>query len=58
VIFSQTKKWGHWQVGGKDFISLGPADEHNLMAWGLLEMKANVLRFQTMPLPVLFLLNH
>jgi uncharacterized protein (TIGR03905 family) len=50
VIFSQIKKWGHWQVGGKDFISLGPAHEHNLLAWGLLEMNANVLRFQTMPL--------
>ena len=25
VIFGQTGQWHHWQVGGKDFISVGPA---------------------------------
>ncbi|MGD9974349.1 MAG: TSCPD domain-containing protein [Desulfatirhabdiaceae bacterium] len=49
VIFGQVKKFGHWQVGGKDFISLGSAVEHDIPAWGLLEMDAGVIRFRSMP---------
>ena len=29
IIFSQPKKWGHWHIAGKDFISLGPASDAN-----------------------------
>lgn len=37
VIFSQIRQWGHWQVGGKDFFSIGPAVDQNGLSWGLLE---------------------
>ncbi len=37
VIFSQIRQWGHWQVGGKDFFSVGPAVDQNGLSWGLLE---------------------
>jgi hypothetical protein len=36
VIFGQRKKWGHWQVGGVDFISVGSAYEDGRLSWGLL----------------------
>jgi uncharacterized protein (TIGR03905 family) len=37
IIFSQMKTWGHWQVGGKDFISVGEARGESGLTWGLLE---------------------
>lgn len=37
VIFSQIQRWGHWQVGGKDIISVGPAVDLKGLSWGLLE---------------------
>ena len=48
VMLSQTKKWGHWHVGGKDFISLGPATDEGLPSWGLLESNAGKIRFNRM----------
>ena len=38
ILFSQTNQWGHWQVGGKDFISIGPVAESKSLSWGLLEL--------------------
>jgi hypothetical protein len=37
ILFSQIKKWGHWQIGETDFISLGPASGDQGLCWGLLE---------------------
>lgn len=48
ILFSQSKSWGHWQVAGKDFISLGPAVEPNHLVWGLLEMNEGSVNFKQM----------
>ena len=37
IIFSKLKKWGHWHIAGKDFISLGPALDAKGLSWGQLE---------------------
>lgn len=47
VVFSQPQKWGHWRVGGKDFISVGPAEDGNQICWGLLETRGQTLKFET-----------
>jgi uncharacterized protein (TIGR03905 family) len=39
ILFSQIKKWGHWQIAGKDFISVGPALQNNRLSWGILQIK-------------------
>lgn len=48
VLFSQTRKWGHWHVGGKDFISVGPATEQASPSWGLLESNSGKIEFSRM----------
>lgn len=48
VMLSQTKKWGHWHVGGKDFIGVGPATDGVFPSWGLLESNAGKIRFTRM----------
>jgi uncharacterized protein (TIGR03905 family) len=50
VLFSQTRKWGHWHVGGKDFISVGPATEKASPTWGLLEFRSGKIKFSRMRL--------
>ena len=37
IVFSQLKKWGYWQIGGKNIISLGPASQNQKLAFGILE---------------------
>lgn len=46
VIFGQRKKWGHWQVGGVDFISVGPAYDDDRLSWGLLTGADDPLHFE------------
>jgi uncharacterized protein (TIGR03905 family) len=48
IIFSQIKKWGHWQIGGKDFISVGPALENKRLSWGSLQTQGLEIEFKTM----------
>ena len=48
IIFSQLKKWGHWHIAGKDFISLGPASDEKGLAWGLLEVDDEKIEFTVM----------
>ncbi len=48
IIFSQIKKWGHRQIGGVDFISLGPAWDGNGLRWGLLEGRGREIHFKVM----------
>ena len=48
VLFSQTRKWGHWHVGGKDFISVGPATGQASPTWGLLESNSGKIEFSRM----------
>jgi uncharacterized protein (TIGR03905 family) len=48
IIFSQIKKWGHRQIGGVDFISLGPAWDGNGLRWGLLEGRGREIYFKVM----------
>jgi uncharacterized protein (TIGR03905 family) len=50
VLFSQTRKWGHWYVGGKDFISVGPANGQPSPSWGLLESNSGKIEFSRMRL--------
>ena len=46
ILFSQSRKWGHWQVGGKNFISVGPALEKNRLSWGILELESESIHFK------------
>lgn len=46
MVFSQRQTWGHWQVGGLDFISLGPALQGDRLSWGMLEEVEGRLHFQ------------
>jgi len=48
IIFSQLKKWGHWHIAGKDFISLGPASDAKGLAWGQLEVDDGKIEFKIM----------
>jgi uncharacterized protein (TIGR03905 family) len=48
ILFSQTRKWGHWHIGDKHFISVGPAAAEGLVAWGLLEFVSGNLEFHRM----------
>lgn len=48
VLFSQTRQWGHWHVGGKDFISVGPATGQASTTWGLLEFNSGKITFNRM----------
>lgn len=45
IIFGQTKKWGHWHLAGKDFISLGPVVENEGLAFAVLEVNDASLKF-------------
>jgi uncharacterized protein (TIGR03905 family) len=51
VIFGQRKKWGHWQVGGVDFISVGSAYEDGRLNWGLLTVADAHLHFEVRSFP-------
>ena len=48
IIFSQIKKWGHWHLAGKDFISLGPALDRKGPSWGRLAVDHGKVDFQIM----------
>jgi uncharacterized protein (TIGR03905 family) len=48
IIFSQLKKWGHWHIAGKDFISLGPASDAKGVSWGQLEVADEKIEFKVM----------
>jgi uncharacterized protein (TIGR03905 family) len=48
VIFGQLKKWGHWHIAGKDFISLGTASDQKGLSWGQLEVNAEKIEFKIM----------
>lgn len=47
ILFGQPREWGHWQVGGKTFVSIGPALGSDALTWGLLESGASGVRFET-----------
>ena len=48
IIFGQIRKWGHWHIAGKDFISLGPAADANGLSWGQLEVADEKIEFKIM----------
>jgi len=48
ILFSQINNWGHWQIGGIDFINIGSALNDNELTWGLLESKGEGIRFRIM----------
>jgi uncharacterized protein (TIGR03905 family) len=48
VLFSQPKAWGHWIIGGTEFISVGPAMLANQSSWGLLEARGDRIDFGIM----------
>ena len=48
VIFGQAESWGHWEIGGKHFISLGPADDGAQLSWAILEIETDAVRFRPM----------
>jgi uncharacterized protein (TIGR03905 family) len=50
VVFAQGGGWGHWQVGGVDFVRVGPLAGTRAPEWGMLEDHAGELRLETIPL--------
>ena len=48
IIFGQSGQWGHWQLGGKDFISLGPAAQGENLAFAVLELNNGRVEFLKM----------
>ena len=46
IVFGQLKKWGHWHIAGKDFISLGPGSDEKGLYWGQLEVAAEKVEFK------------
>ena len=48
IIFGQLRKWGHWHIAGKDFISLGPALDANGLCWGQLDVIDGKIEFKVM----------
>lgn len=51
IFFAQIKQWGHWRVGGIDFISVGRARDQDEVAWGLLEDAAGDVSFKVQRIP-------
>jgi len=41
VLFGQARRWGHWRLGEKDFVSIGAARENQGVSWGLLTFDGN-----------------
>jgi hypothetical protein len=39
IVFGQAARWGHWRVGGVDFIGAGPAAAGDRLRWGLLAVR-------------------
>jgi uncharacterized protein (TIGR03905 family) len=52
IIFSKPRSWGHWRVGGKEFIGVGPAWDGEQPAWGLLEAGTDGPVFQAIKEPL------
>lgn len=52
ILFAQTARWGHWQVGGKDFIGVGPVADSAGVSAGLLQCGPEKLRFDTLQVGV------
>jgi uncharacterized protein (TIGR03905 family) len=50
ILFSQPKEWGHWQVGGANFISVGPAATARGLNWGLIGGNGERIHFEVMQL--------
>ncbi len=47
VLFGQSEAWGHWRVGGKEFLGVGFSGNRENATWGLLESTKDGLRFTT-----------
>ena len=45
IVFGQAGRWGHWQMAGKDFISLGPAAEGENLAFAVLDVRNGRVAF-------------
>lgn len=48
VLFGQTDRWGHWEIGGKHIIAVGPTSGRGRPAWGLLTCDNGDVRFDIM----------
>lgn len=47
IVFGQTGKWGHWHIGGKDIIAVGPAWEEHRVHFGLLTSDGGNVQLET-----------
>ncbi len=39
IVFGQATSWGHWRIGGVDFVGAGPAAAGDRLRWGLLAVQ-------------------
>jgi len=47
ILFGQAEKWGHWRIGGKDIIGVGPSWDGERISLGLLESDGGSTQFTT-----------
>lgn len=52
ILFAQTDRWGHWQVGGKDFVGIGPVANGTVVSVGLLQDGPEKRLFNTLQVGV------
>lgn len=51
VLFGQREDWGHWSIGGKEFVNVGRSEMGGKAIWGLLETISGDVRFETVEEP-------
>lgn len=52
ILFGQRQDWGHWCVGGKDFLSVGRSEKNDHAKWGILEAASDGIRLEIIEEPI------
>lgn len=52
ILFGQRQDWGHWCVGGKDFLNVGRSEENGNAKWGILETASDGIQFEIIEEPI------
>jgi uncharacterized protein (TIGR03905 family) len=52
ILFGQRQDWGHWRMGGKDFLSVGRSEENGNAKWGILENASDGIRMEIIEEPI------
>ncbi|MCP4576082.1 MAG: TIGR03905 family TSCPD domain-containing protein [Deltaproteobacteria bacterium] len=52
ILFGQRQDWGHWCMGGKDFLSVGRSEENGNAKWGILDTVSYGIRMEIIEEPI------